>query len=88
MAAPPESISLTPETLRDLEARLSDLRHNINNQLALVMAAVELIRRKPDMAARMVETIAQQPPKIQDEVQRFSTSFEQALQIVREPRKP
>ena len=86
MASPQESISLAPETVRDLEARLSDLRHNINNHLALVIAAVELIRRKPDLAARMVETIAQQPPKIQDEVQRFAELLERALQNVRTPR--
>ena len=88
MAAPQEPISLTPETLRDLETRLADLRHNINNHLALLLAAIELIRRKPDAAARMVESIAQQPSKIQDEVQRFSLALEQALHLVRETQKP
>jgi len=87
MALPREPITLTPETVRELESNLSDLRHNLNNNLSLIIAAIELIRRKPEMAVRMVETIADQPAKILEEIKRFSTRLEDALRIVRDPGK-
>ena len=84
MGLPQSPVSLTVEQVAELNTQLSDMRHNINNQLALIVAAVELIRRKPEMAPRMVETIAVQPDRIIEEVQRFSTGFEGVCGITRD----
>ena len=86
MPSPQQSVTLAPEQIQELERRLSDLRHNINNNLSLIVAAIELLRRKPDLAMRMVETISEQPSKILDEVKQFSDQLERALHIVREPK--
>ncbi|MSU64159.1 MAG: hypothetical protein EXS31_17505 [Pedosphaera sp.] len=84
MAAPQAPVTLTPAQIEELATRLSDFRHNINNNLSLVVAAVELIRRKPDLVERMSARIMEQPTKILAEVKTFSDFLEARLNIVRE----
>ena len=86
MPPPYEPVTLSPGDIQELERLLGELRHNINNNLSLIVAATELMRRKPDMAARMAETIAQQPPKVLTELRVFSERMEAMLQIVRQPK--
>jgi hypothetical protein len=72
-------IALSAEQIADLNKRLSVMRHNVNNHLSLVVAACELIRRKPELAPRMIENIVQQPEKINAEVREFSEAMESLL---------
>jgi len=70
----------------DIEAlnkHLSTMRHDINNHLSLMMAALELIRRKPDAMERMAGTLSEQPAKIATAMQKFSAEFETTLKIRR-----
>jgi hypothetical protein len=76
---PSEPVTLTPEQLTQLNSQLSTMRHDINNHISLIMAAVELIRHKPQMTERMIATIAEQPPRISEAINIFSTEFAQAL---------
>lgn len=82
MGEPNVPVTLTPEQIRDLNKKLSHMRHEINNQLALVVAALELIRYRPEMRDKMFDTVSQQSPKITAEIVKFSTEFEQALGII------
>jgi hypothetical protein len=59
------------------------MRHEINNQLSLIVAALELLRLKPEIRDRMLETLGQQPPKITAEVAKFSVEFERVCGITR-----
>jgi hypothetical protein len=81
MLLPDKPIALTPEQVSDLNKKLSVMRHNVNNYLALIVAASELIRRKPEMAVRLIENIAQQPDRVISEMRSFSDEFEIALGI-------
>ena len=76
---PSEPVTLTPEQLTQLNSQLSTMRHDINNHISLIMAAVELIHHKPHMAERMMTTISEQPPRITESINKFSTEFAQAL---------
>jgi len=60
------------------------MRHEVNNQLSLIVAGMEMIRFKPETRDRMIDTLTQLPLKIQDELARFSDDFEQALGITHE----
>jgi hypothetical protein len=84
MAAPTAPVTITPEQVKELNQHLSHMRHEINNQLLLIVAALELVRYKPELQERMLETMGQQPPKITAEVAKFSIEFERALGITRE----
>ena len=59
------------------------MRHDINNQLSLIMAAVELIHHKPQTTERMMATLGEQPPKIAATLTKFTAEFEQILNITR-----
>ena len=81
MALPTEPVTLSVQELEELNRKLSTLRHDINGDLALVVAAAELIKLNPDILQRMVSTLLEQPAKIRDRVDRFSAEFEKALGI-------
>ena len=84
MGLPQQPVPLSPEQVADLSRKLSDLRHNVNNHLALMVAALELIRRKPDTAARMINNLNEQPQKILEEIKKFSVEFEKTLMITQD----
>lgn len=46
MALPTEPVTLTVGELQELNRKLSDMRHDINNHLSLMVAALELVRYK------------------------------------------
>ena len=83
MVIPKNPVSLSPEQVEELNRKLSEMRHDVNNHLSLVVAALELIRHKPEVRDRMVATLIEQPPKIIAEVNKFSADFEKAFGIVR-----
>jgi hypothetical protein len=83
MLLPSQPVTLTIEQIAELNRKLSSMRHDINNQLALVVGAAELIRLKPDTTDRQLSTLVQQPLRIRDALGKFSAEFEQALGITR-----
>jgi len=78
---PSQPVTLTVEQLADLNRSLSAMRHDINNQLSLIIAAAELIRHKPQTVERMVATLVEQPPRIADSLAKFAVEFDRALGI-------
>ena len=83
MALPSKPVTLTVEQLTELNRKLTTLRHDINNNLSLIVAATELIKHKPQVTERMMSTLAEQPNKITEALRKFSLEFEQALGITR-----
>ena len=81
MGSPQENVVLTPEEVAELNRKLSDMRHSVNNHLTLVSTAMELMRRKPDSVERMLESMSEQPERIREELTHFSDEFEAALKI-------
>lgn len=83
MTPPSQPVALTVNEVEELNKQLATMRHDINNHLSLMMAAVELVRRKPEAAERMANTLIEQPTKITESMKKFSVQFEQALGIKR-----
>lgn len=83
MTLPTEPVILTVAQVEELNRQLSTLRHDINNNLSLLMAATELIRAKPQTLDRMIGTLIDQPPKIGEAVARFSAAFEKTIGIAK-----
>jgi hypothetical protein len=79
MGIPNEPVTLTPEQVDDLNRKLSMMRHDVNNHLSLIVAAIELIRYKPEMQEKVQATLNEQPRKITDTISRFSAEFEQTI---------
>ena len=83
MRLPNQPVTLTTEQLAELGADLASMRHDINNNLSLIMAAVELLRQKPHLTERMLATLTEQPPKITATIGKFSEKFDSVLGINR-----
>jgi len=83
MGLPTQPVTLTVADIDELNRKLSTMRHDVNNNLSLIMAALELMRYKPETAQRMLATLAEQPPKITKTVGEFSSAFEKTLNITR-----
>ena len=83
MSLPLQPVALSASQVEELSHKFSDMRHNINNQLSLIVAAAELIRQNPHSAERVVNTLSAQPGKIMAEVSKFSGEFDQVFGIIR-----
>ena len=83
MPLPNEPVTLSVEQIRELNQKLADLRHDVNNSLSLMTAAVELIQRRPENAASMWSTLIEQPRKVTVTISQFSRDLEAALRITR-----
>jgi hypothetical protein len=81
MPAPKHPVTVPPERIEGLRVQLCETRHNVNNQVSLILAAAELIRQRPDQAARFVESLLTPPERIVQELKRLSDVLEQALEI-------
>ncbi|HEX3890060.1 MAG TPA: hypothetical protein VHX90_04335 [Verrucomicrobiae bacterium] len=83
MALPTKPIALSVEQINDLNKKLATLRHDVNNNLSLIMAASEILRRRPETAERMLDTLSEQPQKIAASIAHFSRELETTLGIKR-----
>ena len=83
MRLPSEPVTLTVDQIRELKEKIADLQHDVNNSVSLMLAAVELIRGRPEARESMMDSFSRQPKKINDTVTQFSRSLEATLGIVR-----
>jgi aspartokinase len=83
MPLPNQPVTLNVEQIGELNRKLSTLRHDVNNNLALVVAAAEIIRRKPESAERMWTALTEKPQRIAESVAQFARELETALGITR-----
>ena len=81
MTLPDHPVILTVEQIAGLNRELSKMRHEINNHLSVVLAAVELIRIKPDLTESMVAKVLEQPARTKQAIQEFSAEFEKTFGI-------
>ena len=83
MPLPTEPVTLSVEQICELNQKLADLRHDINNRVSVMLASTELLRRRPETAERMLTGLAEQPPKIIEMITQFSRDLEAAFHITR-----
>lgn len=84
MGLPTQTVTFNPDQVAELNRMLADARHAINNHLTVITTAIELIRRDPSAAARLVQTMTGRPELIRKEMLQFSSAYEQAFGIPRE----
>jgi hypothetical protein len=83
MTLPTKPVTLNVESIAELNRKLSTMRHDVNNQLTLIVASAELIRRRPEGTERMLNMLVEQPKKISEAIAQFSRELESALKITR-----
>jgi N-acetylmuramic acid 6-phosphate (MurNAc-6-P) etherase len=85
MVLPTHTITLTSEQVQALHQSLEDMRHSINNQLSVVVAAVDVVTKTPGIDGRIILLLEGHSGKIAEEVSSFFVEFERALGITRDP---
>ena len=86
MGAITKPVTLTATQVAELSRGLAHMRHDINNQLAMVLAAGEIVVRKPEMIPKVASTFLEQPPRISASMEAFSALFEATLGLSRKMR--
>jgi hypothetical protein len=78
-----QPVVLTAAQAQTLKRQLATMRREINNRLSLIVAAAEIMRRRPHLTPKMLPTFVEQPAKITAFVEEFSGHFERALGLTR-----
>jgi hypothetical protein len=58
--------------LNQLQAKFSEIKHSINNALAVMMALSEMSQRRPDYAEKLATTVLTKAPQIVSSLQDFT----------------
>jgi two-component sensor histidine kinase len=70
-----ESVNITQEELAQLQRRFSEIKHSINNALAVMMALSEMSQRRPDYAEKLATTVLSKAPQIVSSLQEFTQAL-------------
>ena len=63
---------LSPEELVQLQKKFSEIKHSINNALAVMMALSEMSQRRPDYSEKLATTVLSKAPQIVSSLQEFT----------------
>ena len=66
------SRTLSSEELVQLQKKFSEIKHSINNALAVMMALSEMSQRRPDYAEKLATTVLSKAPQIVSGLQEFT----------------
>jgi hypothetical protein len=67
--------NLTSEELALLQRKFSEIKHSINNALAVMMALSEMSQRRPDYAEKLASTVLTKAPQIVSSLQEFTQAL-------------
>jgi hypothetical protein len=67
--------NITQEELAQLQRRFSEIKHSINNALAVMMALSEMSQRRPDYAEKLATTVLSKAPQIVSSLQEFTQAL-------------
>ncbi len=70
----PASI-VTAEEIGQLQKKFSEIKHAINNALAVMMALSEMSQRRPDYAEKLATTVLTKAPQIVSSLQEFTQAL-------------
>jgi hypothetical protein len=60
------------EEIAQLQKKFSEIKHSINNALAVMMALSEMSQRRPDYAEKLASTVLAKAPQIVTSLQEFT----------------
>lgn len=73
---------LSREELQALHERFREIKHSINNTLAVVMALSELSQRNPAHFEKLAKSILSRGPEVVQQLQEFQNALGAKLKIV------
>lgn len=79
---PSGPVTLSEEQIIALHQSLRDMRHDVNGRLAVIVAAAELIRLRPESAEERLKLLLEQPQKAADHIAEYSRTFENTFGLM------
>jgi len=76
-----KSGSISHEELKQLQAKYSEIKHSVNNALAVMMALSEMSQRRPDYAEKLATTVLTKAPQIVSSLQEFTNALNEKADI-------
>jgi hypothetical protein len=73
MSDPDHTVSR--EELAELQKKFSEIKHSINNALAVMMALSEMSQRRPDYSEKLASTVLTKAPQIVSSLQEFTQAL-------------
>jgi hypothetical protein len=67
--------SISLEELARLQKKFSEIKHSINNALAVMMALSEMSQRRPDYAEKLASAVLSKAPQIVSSLQEFTQAL-------------
>jgi hypothetical protein len=61
--------------LTQLQSKFSEVKHSINNALAVMMALSEMSQRRPDYAEKLASAVLTKAPQIVSSLQEFTQAL-------------
>jgi hypothetical protein len=68
-------ITISREELAELQSKFSEIKHSINNALAVMMALSEMSQRRPDYSEKLATTVLTKAPQIVSSLQEFTQAL-------------
>ena len=67
--------SISHEELAELQKKFSEIKHFINNALAVMSALSEMSQRRPDYSEKLATTVLAKIPQISSNLQEFAQAL-------------
>ncbi len=67
--------TISRDELTQLQSKFSEIKHSINNALAVMMALSEMSQRRPDYAEKLATTVLTKAPQIVSSLQEFTQAL-------------
>ena len=77
--------SITREDLESLHEKFREIKHSINNTLAVIMAQSELSQRNPAHYEKLAKAVLQRGPEVVQQLQDFQTALNAKLKAAPAP---
>jgi chromosome condensin MukBEF ATPase and DNA-binding subunit MukB len=75
------SKNVTPEEFAELQKKFSEIKHSINNALAVMMALSEMSQRRPDYSEKLASAVLTKAPQIVSGLQEFTQALNEKAGI-------
>jgi predicted nucleic acid-binding Zn-ribbon protein len=67
--------SISQEELVELQKKFSEIKHGINNALAVMSALAEMSKRRPDYSEKLADAVLTKYPKIVSDLKEFTEAL-------------
>ena len=70
-----ENATIPRSELTQLQSKFSEVKHSINNALAVMMALSEMSQRRPDYSEKLAAAVLTKAPQIVSSLQEFTQAL-------------